>query len=334
MKLGFTMDFRNPLGRPWRQHWEDCLWLMCEAEAMGFDYLMVQEHFFTRDGYAPSVPVFLSQLATRTSCARIGSYLYVLPLHHAGLLAQETAVLDHLCEGRLDVTVGSGHRPAEYRALGYSPKSRPSRMEEGLDVLKLAWTERPFSYSGRHYDLRDIEVRPEPLQQPHPPLWVGASAPAGAERAGRHGANLHGVAVDPAFYEAYARGLDQAGVNPSTVRISNPWSVTVTDEDPSHVWERNKTRYFDRWDFYRVIRAEMGDPDLEYGLAPSEEAYRDFELIGDADTVLATLRSLTEHTPLTDIVHSGPAAGIDIRGEAYADLTRFADRVMPELKTW
>jgi hypothetical protein len=32
MKLGFTMDFRNPLGRPWRQRWEDCLWLMCEAE--------------------------------------------------------------------------------------------------------------------------------------------------------------------------------------------------------------------------------------------------------------------------------------------------------------
>lgn len=334
MQLGFTMDFRNPLGRPWREHWEDCLWLMVEAEAMGFDYLMVQEHIFTSDGYAPSVPIFLSQLATRTSRARLGSYLYVLPLHHAAVLAQETAVLDHLTGGRLDVTVGSGHRPLEYRALGYSPSTRPSRMEEGLDVLKLAWTGQPFDYHGRHYDLEGIEVQPAPLQRPHPPLWVGASAPAGAERAGRHGAHLHSASVDPEFYAAYERGLAQAGLELSAMRVSNPWSITVTDEDPDQVWERNKAYYFDRWDFYRVIRSEMGDDDLSYGLAPSEEAYRDFELIGDADTVLGTLRSLTESMPLTDIVHSGPAAGIDIRGEAYQDLKRFADRVLPELHRW
>ncbi|MDF5752241.1 LLM class flavin-dependent oxidoreductase [Spongiactinospora sp. TRM90649] len=57
-------------------------------------------------------------------------------------------MLDHLSEGRLDVTVGSGHSPAEYRALGYSPKTRPSRMEEGLEVLKLAWTGEPFTHTG------------------------------------------------------------------------------------------------------------------------------------------------------------------------------------------
>jgi len=334
MNIGFTMDFRNPSGRPWRDHWEDCLWLMCQAEAMGFDYLMVQEHFFTKDGYAPSIPIFLSQLATRTTHARIGAYLYILPLHHAAMLAQETAVLDHLCEGRLDVTVGSGHNPAEYRALGYAPSTRPSRMEEGLQVLKLAWTERPFDFTGRYYNLRNIEVRPEPLQQPHPPLWVGASAPAGAGRAGRHGANLHSASIAPDFYAAYATGLKEAGVDPSTVRVSNPWSITVTSEDPEKVWERNKALYFERWDFYRVIRGEMGDQDLNYGLTPSDDAYRDFELIGDAETVLETLRSLTAGTPVTDIVHSGPAAGIDVRSEAYNDLKRFAEAVLPELKAW
>jgi len=51
----------------------------------------------------------------------------------------------------------------------------------------------------------------------------------------------------------------------------------VGDRDrrgPAAVWERNKTRYFDRWDFYASSGAEMGDPDLEYGLAPSEEGSR------------------------------------------------------------
>lgn len=334
MKVSFTMDMRNPDHRPWREHWEDCLWLMQQAEAMGFDYLLTQEHFFQPDGYAPSQPVFLSQLATRTKQSRIGSYIYILPLHHPAMLAQETAVLDHLSGGRLDVMVGSGHSAAEYRAMGYNPRTRPSRMEEGLTVLRKAWTERPLTFSGRYWELKDIEVRPEPLQQPHPPLWVAATTPAASARAGRHGLNLAGAAVDPQVYDAYAAGLAEGGHDQSKVRISNPWSITVTDEDPNRVWERNKGRYFERWDFYRRIRTEMGDPDLEYGLAPSEDAYRDYELIGDSDTVLGTLRDLTSGLPLTDIIHSGPAAGIPIRDEAYADLKRFADRVLPELKSW
>ncbi|MBW2426660.1 MAG: LLM class flavin-dependent oxidoreductase, partial [Deltaproteobacteria bacterium] len=118
MDVGLTLDFRNPpfRRRPWRELWEDGLWLLTEAEALGFDYVLVQEHFFTDDGYAPSMPVFLALLAERTERLRIGSYLSILPLHHPAQLAQEMAVLDHLCGGRLDVTVGIGHRLAEYLA--------------------------------------------------------------------------------------------------------------------------------------------------------------------------------------------------------------------------
>jgi alkanesulfonate monooxygenase SsuD/methylene tetrahydromethanopterin reductase-like flavin-dependent oxidoreductase (luciferase family) len=334
MRVGFTIDFRNPLGEPWRELWEDRLWLFQQAEAMGFDYLLVQEHVCTRDAYAPSIPIFLTLLAERTERARLGSYTYVLPLHNAAQLAQETAVLDHLSGGRLDVTVGSGHRAFEYRVFGYSPKTRPSRMEEGLQVLKRAWTERPFSFKGRYYDLEDVYVTPEPLQQPHPPLWVAATAPPGAERAGRYGAHLHGASVDPEFHEAYFRGLAQAGFDRAGMRISNPWSITVTDENPDKVWARHEQLYFDRWDFYRQIRTEMGDPDLDYGLQPTPEAYRDFELIGDTDTVIGTLQPLVQGMPLTDLVHAGPAGGIPIRDEYYPTLKRFAEEVLPVVKSW
>jgi alkanesulfonate monooxygenase SsuD/methylene tetrahydromethanopterin reductase-like flavin-dependent oxidoreductase (luciferase family) len=327
------MDFRNVSGRPWREFWEDCLWLMIQAEAMGFDYLLVQEHFFLADGYGPSVPIFLALLAERTKSARIGSYTYVLPLHHAAQLAQETSVLDHLSGGRVDVCVGAGHRSAEYEAFGMSPKTRPSRMEEGLEVLKLAWTQRPFSYKGRYYDLKDITVAPPPLQHPHPPIWVAATSPAAAERAGRHGAHLHGASIEPEFFAAYFRGLAAAGKDRSTVRISSPWSVTVTDESPDKVWERNKDLYFTRWNFYSLIRATMGDRELKYGLPPAE-GYRDNELIGNASFVLETLRTVTGKLPLTDIVHSGPAGGIPIRDEAYNSLKAFAEKVLPELKRW
>jgi alkanesulfonate monooxygenase SsuD/methylene tetrahydromethanopterin reductase-like flavin-dependent oxidoreductase (luciferase family) len=331
MKVGFTMDLRNTRNQPWRDFWADRLWLFTEAEAMGFDYLLVQEHWFTKDGYAPSATIFLTLLAERTRDVRIGSYSQVLPLHNAARLAQETAVLDHLSGGRLDVTVGTGHRALEYVAFGMSPKTRPSRMEEGLTVLRQAWTERPFTFHGRYYNLDNITVTPAPLQQPHPPLWVAATAPAAAERAGRFGAHLHGANADPDFHAAYRRGLAAAGIDPATMRVSNPWSITVTDE-PDRVWERNQDLYFERWDFYRQIRLEMGDPDLDYGLPPGPDAYRDFELIGTADTVLDTIGGFAESLSLTDIVHAGPAGGVPIRDEAYPALKRFADEVLPQLK--
>jgi alkanesulfonate monooxygenase SsuD/methylene tetrahydromethanopterin reductase-like flavin-dependent oxidoreductase (luciferase family) len=339
MQVGFTMDFRNATGQPWRDFWEDRLWLMCEAEAMGFDFLYVQEHFFTHDGYGPSVPIFLTALIERTKRARIGSYTYVLPLHHAAQLAQETAVLDNMSEGRLDVCVGGGHRPAEFRAWGYSTKTRPSRMEEGLDVLKLAWSGRPFSYKGRYYDLENLIVAPEPFQKPHPRLYVAATSAAAAERAGRHGTHLHPVSMEPAFYEAYFRGLKEAGVDPKTRRISTGGSFTVTREDPDKVWERNKHHYFERWEFYTHIRDEMGDKPLPHGRAdaggPGAELYRDAELIGDPQTVIEALRARKEALPwFTDFIHSGPASGIDIRTEVYQSLKMFAEEVMPTLKSW
>jgi alkanesulfonate monooxygenase SsuD/methylene tetrahydromethanopterin reductase-like flavin-dependent oxidoreductase (luciferase family) len=206
-------------------------------------------------------------------------------------------------------------------------------MEEGLEVLKLAWTRRPFSFHGRYYDLKNITVAPEPFQKPHPPLWVAATAAAAAERAGRHGAHLHGASVDPAFHEAYFRGLAAAGIERSKARISNPWAITVTDEPAEAVWQRNKARYFERWDFYRTIRAEMGDEEIKYGLPPAN-AYRDNELIGDASFVRDSLRRLTQSLPLTDIIHSGPAGGIPIREEAYPSLKAFAEKVMPDVKSW
>jgi alkanesulfonate monooxygenase SsuD/methylene tetrahydromethanopterin reductase-like flavin-dependent oxidoreductase (luciferase family) len=336
VRVALTLDFRNSPSRrrPWREFWEDGLWLLCEAEAMGFDALLVQEHFFTDDGYAPSLPIFLSLLAERTRRARIGAYLYILPLHHPAQVAQETAVLDHLAGGRLDVTVGIGHRAAEYRAFGLDPKQRPSRMEEALDVLRLSWRGERFDYHGRHFDLRDVEVQPAPLQLPHPPLWCAATTVAAAERAGRHGLHLHGGPADAAVAGAYRKALAAAGHDPQRFRVSNPWSITATDEDPERVWQRNRALYFDRWDFYRRIRAELGDPALDYGLAPSADLYRANELIGHPDEILATLEPLVRSAGLTDLVLFGPASGIDWRGEGRASVRRFAEEVLPVLATW
>ncbi|MCH2173754.1 LLM class flavin-dependent oxidoreductase [Myxococcota bacterium] len=339
MQVALTLDFRNApeRRRPWREFWEDNLWLLCEAEAMGFDSVLVQEHFFTEDGYAPSMPIFLALLAERTQKIRIGAYLYILPLHNPMQIAQETAVLDHLSGGRLDVTVGIGHRVAEYRAFGLDPRHRPSRMEEALEILRLAWSGKPFRFLGKHFEIGQgdapaVEIQPPPLQTPHPPLWVGATSSAAAARAGRHGLHLHGASVDPSVYDTYRQSLTDAGHDPSRFRVSNPLSITTTHENPEAVWARNSDHYHYRWDFYRKIRQEIGDPDLDYELAPRTDAYRENELIGDPQTVLETVLPLVDRLGLTDLVVFGPASGIDPRREGYESLRLFADEVLPVLK--
>lgn len=336
MKVGITLEIRRSPHRDqsWQELFEDCLWFFQECEKLGFDSLLVQEHFFNEDGYAPSMPVFLASLIERTETARIGSYIYIAPLHHPAALAQETAVLDQLSGGRLDVALGSGHRVAEYLAFGLNPKTRPSRMEEAIEILKLAWTGEPFSYQGRYYDLKNLVVKPEPLQKPHPPLWLAATAAPPAERAGRHGLNLAAATPDPEVHSLYRKALADNGHDPDAVRVSHPWSITVTDEDPEAVWERNKHHYHFRWDYYRKIRAEMGDADLDYGLEPAADAYRANELIGDAKTVLETLEPFVRDLKLTDIVLFGPHPGIDLRTEGYENVARFAEQVMPTLKSW
>ncbi|WP_235735882.1 LLM class flavin-dependent oxidoreductase [Nocardioides alcanivorans] len=336
MRVGLTLEMKASPHRDqsWTDLWEDCLWTFEQAEELGFDSLLVQEHFFSEDGYAPSIPIFLSQLVSRTSTARIGSYIYVAPLHHPLALAQETAVLDRLSGGRLDVGIGSGHRVAEYVAFGLNPRTRPSRMEETIELLKRGWSGQPVDHDGKYFQIPGLQVQPTPLQEPHPPLWVAATTPAAAARAGRHGANLAGASVDPEVHEAYHAALAEAGHEPGSTRVSNPWSITVTDEDPEAVWERNQHLYFERWDYYRRIRSEFGDPDLDYGLEPSADTYRANELIGDADTVLAVLEPFVKDLGLTDLVLFGPHPGVDLRTEGIESLRKFAAEVLPTLKSW
>jgi alkanesulfonate monooxygenase SsuD/methylene tetrahydromethanopterin reductase-like flavin-dependent oxidoreductase (luciferase family) len=334
MRIGYTHDFRNSTGRPWKDVWEDALLLMCEAARLGFDYVLVQEHHFTLDGYSPSPAVFMSTLIERTTDVRIGTNSYVLPLHHPAALAQEIAVLDHMSGGRLEVTVALGYRPEEFSAFGFTSRQRVSRMEEGLDILKLAFSGEPFSYSGRHYNLHDLVVRPEPYQRPHPPLWIGAMTPPAAARAGRFGAHLRGGSLDQEFFDAYIQGLAESGVALASRRISKSISFTVTEEDPDQVWSRNREFYARRWGFYEQIQRAIGDPVIKSGLGiPEMEAFRDHELIGTPEAVLSTLAGVLMDTPVTDVIYSGLASGIPVT-EGLDSLHLFAEQVMPALRSW
>lgn len=167
-----------------------------EAEAAGFDAVMVSEHVALGPGadaeglpanpsdYAlpfnqdPAMPwpdalVLLSAVAAATSTLRVVASSIIAPLRHPVLLAKQLATLDLLSEGRLVVqpTV-SWHRP-EYEALGVPFERRGDLLDEHLEAWRALWRGSPASFAGEHYRFEDMWLEPKPSRPEGPPLWFG-----------------------------------------------------------------------------------------------------------------------------------------------------------------
>ncbi len=205
--------FRNPA--PWRRPYPEVyaeeLRLIRDAEAMGYDTIWLTEHHFADDGYSPSILPLVGAIAAVTERIRIGLNLLLLPLHNAIRVAEDLATLDVLSNGRIDVGLGQGYAPHEFAGYGIPLGERRSRFVEGIEVMRGLWTSDDFSYTGRHYDIAHANLQPKPVQQPHPPLWIGATAPKGVERAGRIGANLLGLA-STGLQRIYEQARTDAGL--------------------------------------------------------------------------------------------------------------------------
>ncbi len=97
---------------------------------------------------------------------------------HPSVLAAEAITIDHASEGRLELAIGAAWFEPEHRALGISFPAAGTRIEmlaEALTILRGLFTEDGFSFEGRYWQLHEATLRPRPVQQPHPPIWVGAS---------------------------------------------------------------------------------------------------------------------------------------------------------------
>ena len=194
----------------------------CFAETAGFDGLWLTEHNFTGESvYCDPIP-FASVVAARTSRIRIGFAVLQLALRHPIRLATQLALLDNLCDGRLDVGVGHGTNYNEYEFVGYGLRSDDSRerMEETLEVMVRAWTEAPLVHQGKFYQLRLPALRPRPRQRPHPPIWRSVSSSGSVRECGRLGAPIMIARIPlarvPERLALYEAGLAESGLDAAT----------------------------------------------------------------------------------------------------------------------
>ncbi|MSP78924.1 MAG: LLM class flavin-dependent oxidoreductase [Dehalococcoidia bacterium] len=169
-----------------------------EAERLGFDGVFFGQHHQTTEAAARQAVfqnrivgnlVLCTAVAARTERVHIGTAIHLLPLSHPVQVAEDTAAIDIVSGGRFILGVGIGYREYDFDTFGIPIAQRVSRFEEGLEIVRRAWTEDSFSFVGKRFTLRNVSV-PKPIQKPHPPLWVGPWSMEGAKRAARHGAGF------------------------------------------------------------------------------------------------------------------------------------------------
>jgi probable F420-dependent oxidoreductase len=187
-KFGLYAAIGDP---PRGERLQQCIDEVCAeaqlAEEVGFDALLVGEHHQHRDGFLPSPLIVSTAIAARTQKIRIGTGILLLPLYHPVHVAEDAATLDIVSKGRLILGVGMGYQAGDFGAFGVPLQQRVSRLEEGIEIIRGCWTQETFSYAGRRFQLHDVTVYPKPVQQPHPPIWVGAMADESIRRAAQFG---------------------------------------------------------------------------------------------------------------------------------------------------
>jgi alkanesulfonate monooxygenase SsuD/methylene tetrahydromethanopterin reductase-like flavin-dependent oxidoreductase (luciferase family) len=150
------------------------------AEELGFDAVWLAEHHFTRFGIISSAIPFATYVAARTKTIRIGTGVSVLTFHNPIFMAEETAMLDVLSNGRLDFGVGRGQVVYEYNNFRVEYDSRTQRFQEIVDIILGLWSTQGFTYHGKYYSVDDMTIAPVPVQRPHPPMYLAVSRTPGS----------------------------------------------------------------------------------------------------------------------------------------------------------
>ena len=147
-----------------------------QAESLGYSALYLPDHFGDQLGPIAA----LMAAADATTKLRVGALVFDNDYRHPVVLAKEAATLDLLSDGRFDLGLGAGWMASDYEQAGMpydSAGTRIERLEEGLQIIKGLMAGGTFSFTGKHYRVKELEGSPLPLTKPHPPILLGGGGP-------------------------------------------------------------------------------------------------------------------------------------------------------------
>ncbi|MBV9862081.1 MAG: LLM class flavin-dependent oxidoreductase [Alphaproteobacteria bacterium] len=301
-----------------------------EAERLGFSSVFLVEHHFTGFGQVSASLNLLSYLAARTERIRLGTAVVVLPWHNPVLVAEEASTLDLLSNGRLDFGVGKGYRPYEFSGFCIPQDEATERFDEAMDVIRKAWTAKGrFSHHGKLWRYDNIVVEPAPIQQPHPPFWMGAGSATSIQRAAREGYNLLLDQIAPidqiiervATFRHECERIGRA-YNPMMVGVTRGLQIVHNEEERKRAINTRREVLKNIGDLARGAGAERYAHIRD---EPDSFELDDAPLLGTPEEIIARLRKL-EAGGVENVLFAAPAASV-------AGLRTFAEEIMPAFES-
>lgn len=272
------------------------------AQEVGFDSIFVGEHHFTEDIYPDNFSL-LSTFAAETDDLAIRTSVWLLPLHHPGFVAERAATLDAQTGGRFMLGAGAGYRTTGFELLGVSQAECGGRLDESLELIPKLWTEDRVSFEGTHYSLTDAPTNLEPVQNPHPPIWLGGSSPPAIRRAAKAADAwlcdpLSSIETLNELSEHYDRALEDPPTSQPLrrdIHVTDTTSVAMERARP-HILE--KIEPLQAWSDDSLLDNEKS--------ADAETRFREFAdgryLIGSPDEAVADLTHLHSELGVNHVI--------------------------------
>lgn len=160
---------------------EELRHLAQDAETLGYEMISVGDHLIREQ------PLFeqwttLAFIAACTDTIKIGSLITNPAFRSPVLLAKIGATVDHISDGRLVFGIAAGgNQEREYTATGFEylePPDRIDRMAEAVTLVTALWSDNEVSFDGTYFTTTDLSLNPKPVQDPHPPIWIGQDTSA------------------------------------------------------------------------------------------------------------------------------------------------------------
>jgi len=334
---------------PYREVHERVTQEIITADKAGYDYVWIAEHHAS-DGYGilPDPLVYIAYLASLTERITLCSGVMVVPLHNTFRLVETISFVYILTKGRIAFGIGLGYREHEFDALGANFETRRSFQSECLEVMMQLFHTHKIDHKGTHLPnfkiADDYELLPRCVQQPHPPMYMGAASEESIALCARYGLGLLMSTLTPIAQLApkSAYYLQQCSATESPycdnpgfrqIGIGRMLYVAETDAQAKHEAAESVVRHIQSFmgaSTSGYLGAISKQNKETFADASYEDLCEDTIIYGSPETVIERIRYMQEVTGATSLILHFPPYNSRAQNARVLDL--FAQEVIPKFR--
>ena len=335
MQFGVMLRGVFPQGDDMRTRFAELMEQARAMEKLGYDSLTKGSHFSTFPMQEMVQIPFLSRVMAECPSLRLNAGIVLLALHKPLEVAENFATMDLMSGGKMIFGCALGYRDVEFKGFGVERKGGVRRFEENLDAIKRLWAGGPVTMQGTHFELEEARISVPLVQQPHPPIWIGANADKAVERAARLGdcwyLNPHQrLDTFQRQMEIYKRALDACGKPfPKELPMRREVFCAPTHEEAVRVagpFLKSMYEAYEDWGQDKVMPAGDNDLGLDF-----DDLLRDRFLVGSPDEVAEQILDLNRQTGINHLIMSMQWPGMP-QSMVLDTITMMAEEVFPRVR--